>query len=102
PYSYIDLDRDAEVQDLLDRFQVAISDLPVLICGRTVVLRNPSNNEIASCVGFNEPVDQSHVRDLIVVGAGPAGLAAAVYAAAEGLDVLIVEADAPGGQSGRS
>ena len=102
PYSYIDLDRDADVQDLLDRFHVAITDLPVLICRRNVVLRNPTNEEITDCLGFNEAVDEEHVRDLIVVGAGPAGLAAAVYGASEGLDVLVIESTAPGGQAGAS
>jgi len=102
PYSYIDLDRDAEVQDLLDRFQIAIADLPVLIFRRSLVLRNPSNQEIAKCLGFNEGIDRAHVRDMIVVGAGPAGLAAAVYGASEGLDVLVVESNAPGGQAGTS
>jgi len=102
PYSYIDLERDAEVQDLLDRFQIAISDLPVLICRRSLVLRNPSNQEVARCLGFNEGIDREHVRDVIVVGAGPAGLAAAVYGASEGLDVLVVESNAPGGQAGSS
>ena len=102
PYSYIDLERDAEVQDLLDRFNVAITDLPVLICRRTVVLRNPSNQEIVNCLGFNEGIDQTHIRDMIVVGAGPAGLAAAVYGASEGLDVLVIESNSPGGQAGAS
>lgn len=102
PYSYIDLDRDSEVQDLLDRFHVAITELPVLICRRNAVLRNPTNEEITNCLGLNEGVDEEHVRDLIVVGAGPAGLAAAVYGASEGLDVLIVESNAPGGQAGAS
>jgi len=102
PYSYIDLERDAEVQALLDRFHVAITDLPVLICRRSVVLRNPSNQEIVNCLGFNEGIDQTQVRDVIVVGAGPAGLAAAVYGASEGLDVLVIEAESPGGQAGAS
>jgi len=102
PYSYVDLDREADVQDLLDRFHVAITDLPVLICRRNVVLRNPTNEEITDCLGFNEAVDEEHVRDLIVVGAGPAGLAAAVYGASEGLDVLVIESSAPGGQAGAS
>jgi thioredoxin reductase (NADPH) len=102
PYSYVDLDRDAEVQELLDHFHVAISDLPVLICRRAVVLRNPSNQEITNCLGFNESIDRAHVRDMIVVGAGPAGLAAAVYGSSEGLDVLVVESNAPGGQAGAS
>jgi thioredoxin reductase (NADPH) len=102
PYSYIDLERDAEVQDLLDRFHVAITDLPVLICRRSVVLRNPSNQEIVNCLGLNEGIEQTHVRHVIVVGAGPAGLAAAVYGASEGLDVLVVESNSPGGQAGAS
>jgi len=102
PYVYIDLERDAEVQELLDRFHVAIGELPVLICRRTIVLRNPSNQEIVNCLGFNEGIDQIHVRDMIVVGAGPAGLAAAVYGASEGLDVLVIESNSPGGQAGAS
>ena len=102
PYAYIDLERDAEVQELLDRFDVAIDELPVLICRRTIVLRNPSNQEIVNCLGFNEGIDQKHVRDMIVVGAGPAGLAAAVYGASEGLDVLVIESNSPGGQAGAS
>jgi thioredoxin reductase (NADPH) len=102
PYSYIDLDRNAEVQDLMDRFSVSVKDLPVLICRGEVVLRNPTNQEIASCLGFNVGIDQTHVRDVIVVGAGPAGLAAAVYAASEGLDVLVLESNSPGGQAGSS
>src|SRR5436190_84199 len=102
PYSYIDLDRDAEVQDVLDRFSLSIDDLPVLICRGSAVLRNPTNEEITNCLGFNEGIDQAHVRDLIIVGAGPAGLAAAVYAASEGLDVLVLESSGPGGQAGSS
>src|SRR4030095_14183141 len=102
PYSYIDLERDPEVQELLDRFHVAIDELPVLICRRTVVLRNPSNQEIVVCLGFNEGIDQKQVRDMIVVGAGPAGLAAAVYGASEGLDGLMIESNSPGGQAGAS
>jgi thioredoxin reductase (NADPH) len=102
PYSYIDLERDAEVQEMLDRFSLSIDDLPVLICRGTAVLRNPTNEEITDCLGFNEGIDQAHVRDLIIVGAGPAGLAAAVYAASEGLDVLVLESSGPGGQAGAS
>jgi thioredoxin reductase (NADPH) len=102
PYSYIDLERDAEVQEMVDRFSLSIDDLPVLICRSTAVLRRPTNEEITDCLGFNEGIDQAHVRDLIIVGAGPAGLAAAVYAASEGLDVLVLESSAPGGQAGAS
>jgi thioredoxin reductase (NADPH) len=102
PYSYIDLERDMQVQEMLDRFSLSIDDLPVLICRGTAVLRNPTNEEITQCLGFNEGIDQAHVRDLIIVGAGPAGLAAAVYAASEGLDVLVLESSGPGGQAGAS
>jgi thioredoxin reductase (NADPH) len=102
PYSYIDLDRDADVQDLLDRFHVIAADVPVLICRGEVVLRNPTNQQIAGCLGFNEVVDQTQIRDVVIVGAGPAGLAAAVYAASEGLQVLVLETNAPGGQAGSS
>ncbi|MDX6384903.1 MAG: thioredoxin reductase [Blastocatellia bacterium] len=102
PYSYIDLDRDAEVQDLMDRFHISPADLPVLICRGQSVLRNPDNQEIAGCLGFNEGIDQTHARDLVIVGAGPAGLAAAVYGASEGLDVLVLESNSPGGQAGSS
>jgi len=102
PFGYVDLDRDADVQDLLDRFDIAPADIPVLICRGAVVLRNPSNQKIADCLGFNQNIDQAHIRDVVIVGAGPAGLAAAVYSASEGLDVLVVEADSPGGQAGSS
>jgi len=102
PYSYIDLERDLDVQNLLDTFQVSASEIPVLICRGQMVLRNPSNQEIADCLGFNESIDQTHVRDLIIIGAGPSGLAAAVYGASEGLDVLMLETSSPGGQAGSS
>jgi thioredoxin reductase (NADPH) len=102
PYSSIDLERDAGVQDLLDHFHVAVTDVPVIICRSEVVLRNPSNREIAECLGFNEAVDQVQMHDVVIVGAGPSGLAAAVYAASEGLDVLMLESSAPGGQAGSS
>jgi thioredoxin reductase (NADPH) len=102
PYAYIDLDRDADVQDLLDRFHVAAADVPVVICRGDVVLRSPTNRQIADCLGYNETIDEAHVRDLVIVGAGPSGLAAAVYGASEGLDVLVLETNAPGGQAGSS
>ena len=102
PYAYIDLENEADVQDLLDRFQVSTADVPVLICRGDVVLRNPTNQAIAECLGFNATIDPAQLRDLVIVGAGPAGLAAAVYAASEGLDVLVIETSAPGGQAGTS
>ena len=102
PYTYVDLDSDSQAQELLDRFNVGVKEIPVLICRGTTVLRNPTVQEVADCLGFNNPVDESQVRDLIVVGAGPSGLAAAVYAASEGLNVLVIETSAPGGQAGSS
>src|SRR5882724_10903104 len=102
PYRYMDLDTDNTSQELLDRFAVTPSEIPVVICSGRSVLRNPSNQELADCLGFNATIDESQVRDLIIVGAGPAGLAAAVYAGSEGLDVLMIETTAPGGQAGSS
>jgi thioredoxin reductase (NADPH) len=102
PYLFVDLDSDADVQDLLDRFQVSIGEVPVLVCRGTTVLRNPTNAAIAECLGLNESIDSAKIRDLVVVGAGPAGLAAAVYGASEGLDVLVLESNSPGGQAGTS
>src|SRR5688572_5081780 len=102
PFEYLDLDRDADVRNLLDRFRVDPAEIPVVICRGETVLKNPSNQEIADCLGFNKRIDQAHVRDVVIVGAGPAGLAAAVYAASEGLDALVVETSSPGGQAGSS
>ena len=75
PYSYIDLERDPEVQNLLDSFHISASEIPVLICRGQIALRNTTNQEIADCLGFNESIDQTHVRDLVIIGAGPSGLA---------------------------
>ena len=102
PYKYSDLDRDAGFQDLLDRFHVTVADVPVLICRGKTVLKNPTNQQIADCLGFNDTIDQTHLRDVVIVGAGPSGLAAAVYGASEGLDVLVLESVSPGGQAGSS
>ncbi len=102
PYRYIDVDHDPNVQAMLDDFKVTISDIPVLICRGTRVLKNPTNVEIADCLGFNAALEPLTVHDLVICGAGPSGLAAAVYAASEGLDVLVLEESAPGGQAGSS
>jgi thioredoxin reductase (NADPH) len=102
PFTYVDVEQDPDVQHMLDHFGVKVSDIPVLICRGDLVLRNPSNAEAAETFGLNAGIDQGSVYDLIVVGAGPSGLAAAVYGASEGLNVLVVESNAPGGQAGSS
>jgi thioredoxin reductase (NADPH) len=102
PFHYVDLDHDSAAQELLDRFHVTIDDVPIVICRGSAVMRNPTNAQIAECLGFNAAIDESRVSDLLIVGAGPAGLAAAVYGASEGLDVLVLESDVPGGQAGSS
>src|SRR5206468_3933334 len=98
----VDLDTDKASQELLDRFHVKLTEIPVVICGGRTVLRNPTNHELAECLGLNISVDATQLRDLIIVGAGPSGLAAAVYAASEGLDALVIEEESPGGQAGSS
>ena len=102
PYTFVDLDTDKTAQELLDRFEVKLEEVPVVICNGRTVLRNPSILALANCLGLNANVDNTQLRDVIIVGAGPAGLAAAVYAASEGLDALVVETDSPGGQAGSS
>ena len=104
PFVYMDLDADSDAQELLDRFDVKRGEIPVVVCGggRRAALRNPSIQHLAECLGLNASIDQTLIRDLVIVGAGPAGLAAAVYAASEGLDALVIETAAPGGQAGSS
>jgi thioredoxin reductase (NADPH) len=102
PHTYVDLDRDKESQQILDHFAVKIEDIPLVICNGQNVLRNPSTRELADCLGLNATFDDSEVRDVVIVGAGPAGLGAAVYAASEGLNSLLIETEAPGGQAGSS
>src|SRR5215469_12998275 len=102
PYTYVDLGTDKTSQELLEHFSVRHDEIPVAICNNRAVLRNPSIQALAECLGMNSSIDDSQVRDVIIVGAGPSGLAAAVYAASEGLDVLVIETDAPGGQAGSS
>src|SRR5262249_36764534 len=102
PHIYLDPGRQSEVQVLPDRFSLPRGDVRVLIARGELVLRNPSNREIADALTLNEDFDEKQLHDVVVVGAGPAGLAAGVYAASEGLDVLIIESVAPGGQAGSS
>jgi thioredoxin reductase (NADPH) len=102
PYTYVDLDADKISQELLDRFEIKVDEIPVVICTNQGVLRNPTIQKLADGLGFNSGIDETQLRDLIIVGAGPSGLAAAVYAASEGLDTLMIEIAAPGGQAGSS
>ena len=84
PHTYLDVERDADTQAALDQFGIPVTDIPVLICRGTLVLRNPTNAAAAECFGLNEGIDEESVYDLVVIGAGPSGLAAAVYGASEG------------------
>ncbi len=102
PFHHVDVESDADVAALFERFHVGPNDIPVVVCRGEHVFRNPSNRDIAECLGINPQLDDSRLYDLVIVGAGPAGLAAAVYAASEGLRVRIVETLAPGGQAGTS
>ncbi len=102
PYRYVDLDSDKASQELLDRFEIKLEDIPVVICSGKSVLRNPTNQKLAECLGFTGQIDEHRIYDVAIVGAGPAGLAAAVYAASEGLDALMIESEYPGGQAGAS
>ena len=103
PYMYIDLDRDQTSQELLDRFEVKPAEIPVVVCNAGKhVLRNPSIRTLAACLGWSVLPAGRNVRDVVIVGAGPAGLAAAVYGASEGLDVLVIDTNSPGGQAASS
>jgi thioredoxin reductase (NADPH) len=98
----VDVEHDPDVQTMLDQFGITVSEIPVVICRGDLVLRNPTNAEVAECFGLNAGIDEGGIYDLIVVGGGPSGLAAAVYGASEGLKVLVLEGNAPGGQAGSS
>lgn len=103
PFTYYDVECEPCVEDFARRFNIRADDIPVLMYPGLSPLSNPSNAAAAEFLGFNTNINvPARVHDLIVVGAGPAGLAAAVYAASEGLDVLILEGNAPGGQAGSS
>jgi len=101
PFTWLDLESDPQVKQLLQRFGVSEADTPVVAWGNKLLLRNPSNRQLAEALGLRRPLEQT-VYDLVIVGAGPAGLAAAVYGASEGLNAVLLERAAPGGQAGRS
>ena len=100
-FTWVDLETDPNVDRLLKQFGVTESDTPVVAFGSMLLLRNPSNRQLADAIGIRQPLDDL-VYDLVVVGAGPAGLAAAVYGASEGLRTAVLEHTAPGGQAGSS
>ena len=100
-FTWLDLETDPQVGQLLKRFGVTEAETPVVACTRMLLLRNPSNRELAEEIGIRQPLEQT-MYDLVVVGAGPAGLGAAVYAASDGLNVAVLERTAPGGQASRS
>ncbi len=100
-FTWLDLEADPETNQLLQQFGLTTADTPVVICGRMLLLRNPTTRALAEEIGIRRPIEQA-IYDLVVVGAGPAGLAAAVYGASEGLKTLVLERTAPGGQAGNS
>ena len=100
PHRFVDLDKDSQAEELLRQLGVAPEDTPVVVLREAEVLRNPDNAELARRLGLRRPEPDRGVYDLLVVGAGPAGLAAAVYGASDGLTVSAVEALATGGQAG--
>jgi thioredoxin reductase (NADPH) len=102
PFFNVDIESDPDVHAILERFAVRPEDTPVVIWRGKHICKNPGNREVAEYLGLNPPAEPDEVHDLLIVGAGPAGLAAAVYAASEGLDVRVVETIAPGGQAGTS
>src|SRR5436309_2339153 len=102
PYKMVDLDTDTASQELLDRFHLTPADIPVVSCRGSLVLKNPTVEKLADCLGLNPTLDRTQIWDVVIVGAGPAGLGAAGDAASEGLNVVVVEANAPGGQAGTS
>lgn len=102
PHQRLDPETDSCAQVLVEKFQVAPSDLPIVVCPDGSMLRNPTETELALCVGLISALDPDVVHDVAVIGAGPAGLATAVYAASEGLSVLVLDCRAFGGQAGAS
>jgi thioredoxin reductase (NADPH) len=102
PHQFLDPASDANAESLLEQLNLSSSDLPVVVCPTGQRLRNPTENELATCLGLVRPIDSTKLYDVAIIGAGPAGLAAAVYAASEGLDVLVLDCRAFGGQAGAS
>jgi len=102
PYQTLDPDHDSCARTLVERFSVAPPDLPIVLCASGQLLRNPSEGDLARCIGLVRAIDPSRAYDVAIIGAGPAGLASAVYAASEGLSVIVLDSRAFGGQAGAS
>jgi thioredoxin reductase (NADPH) len=102
PYQRLDAETDAEAKALIERFHVDTGQLPIVLCPGGQLLRNPTESELARCIGLLGPIDPNRLYDVVIVGAGPAGLAGAVYAGSEGLSVLVLDCRAFGGQAGAS
>jgi thioredoxin reductase (NADPH) len=102
PYQRLDPESDAEAKALIEQFHVDPGQLPIVLCPDGQLLRNPSETDVARCIGLISPIDPDRIYDVAIVGAGPAGLATAVYAASEGLSVLVLDCRAFGGQAGAS
>jgi thioredoxin reductase (NADPH) len=102
PHQRLDPATDPCAQALIERFRIAPHELPIVLCPNGELLRNPSDDQLARCLGLVKPIDPDKIYDVVIVGAGPAGLAASVYAASEGLSVLVLDCRAFGGQAGAS
>jgi thioredoxin reductase (NADPH) len=102
PHHTLDADTDSCAKTWIERFHVEPSQLPIVLCPDGRMLRNPSDVDVARCIGLVRPIDPARVYDVAIVGAGPAGLAAAVYGASEGLSVIVLDGRAFGGQAGAS
>ena len=102
PYQRLNPETDAEAKALIERFHVDTGQLPIVLCPSGQLLRNPTEPELARCIGLLGPIDPNRLYDVVIVGAGPAGLATAVYAGSEGLSVLVLDCRAFGGQAGAS
>jgi thioredoxin reductase (NADPH) len=102
PYKSLDPETDSCARTLVERFEVTPEELPIVLCPGGQLLRNPGEEQLARCVGLVGPIDSDKLYDVVIVGAGPAGLATAVYAASEGLSVLAIDCRSFGGQAGAS
>ena len=102
PHQALDPDTDADATTLIERFHVQRAQLPIVVCPNGKMLQNPTEAELGRCIGLVPPIDPARVYDVAIVGAGPAGLAASVYAASEGLSSIVLECRAFGGQAGAS